>query len=242
MGGDVCQLCLKESELRRSHILPEFFYLNIYESPDAHRALAITRISEKIIQKGLREYLLCQECETKLSRYENYAAELIREIPSFSQDVSGRFLFSEKVDYSLFKLFQLSLIWRCGVSKNPAFVQVALGPHEEILRCRLIEQNPGKAFEYGCLMMTILETELLHKVISSPIRLQSRPFGHIAYKLMTGNLSWIFFVNSHHVDKQLQQFFVQESGLLRVWLSQDEKTPLLNIAKNMRRLKSERKK
>lgn len=237
---NTCRLCKRDSELRFSHILPEFFYSGIYD--ELHRTLKITRESENTIQKGLREYLLCQDCETQLSRYEGYAAKLIREIPSFSHDVSGKILFSEKVDYSLFKLFQLSLIWRCGVSKNPAFGQVTLGPHEEILRFRLVEQNPGKAHEYGCLMMTVLETEILHKVISSPVRLQPRPFGHIAYKLMTGNLFWIFFVDSHPVDKQLQQFFVQESGLLKVWLSLDEKTPLLNVGKNMRELESERKK
>ena len=80
----ICQLCLKESELRNSHILPEFFYLSTYESRDAHRTLEITHDAERTIQKGLREYLFCQECETKLSRYEGYAAKLIRNIPNIT--------------------------------------------------------------------------------------------------------------------------------------------------------------
>lgn len=53
---NTCKLCKTESELRFSHILPEFFYSNIYD--ELHRTLKIIGESEKIIQKGLREYLL----------------------------------------------------------------------------------------------------------------------------------------------------------------------------------------
>ena len=242
MGEEICRLCLKESKLRHSHVLPEFFYTDIYESRDAHRVLAITDESVKIIQKGLRENLLCQDCETKLSRYEKYVAELIRDIPSFVHDASGRFLYSEHVNYPSLKLFQLSLIWRCGIAKNPAFTQVSLGPHEEIIRRRLLDQNPGKSFEYGCVMMTMLETEILHKVMTSPTQLKPRPFGHRAYKLRTGNLTWVFFVDGHLVEKSVQELFAQENGLLRIWLAKDEQKAILNIARSMRRMESEREK
>jgi len=227
MGEAKCRLCLKESELRHSHVLPEFFYTGIYESRDAHRALAITDESVKIIQKGLREDLLCQDCETQFSRHEKYVAELIRDIPSFTRDASGRFLYSEHVDYSSVKLFQLSLIWRCSIARNPAFTQVCLGPHEEIIRCRLLEQNPGKSFEYGCVMMAMLETEILHKVMTSPTLIKPRPFGHKAYKLRTGNLTWVFFVDSHLIEKNVQELFAQENGLLRIWLAKDEQKAIL---------------
>jgi len=77
-------LCKEDAKLCNSHILPEFFYLDLYE--EKHRTLQITKENEKYIQKGIREYLLCQQCETKLSRYEKYAKELIHEIPNFSRD------------------------------------------------------------------------------------------------------------------------------------------------------------
>lgn len=112
VGGNICRVCLKESKLRKSHILPEFLYEDLYD--EKHRALVISQKKEKVFQKGLRELLLCQQCETKLSRYEKYAKEIIQKLPKFSRDASGRFLYSKGVDYSRFKLFQLSILWRAG--------------------------------------------------------------------------------------------------------------------------------
>jgi hypothetical protein len=138
MGGNFCKLCKKEAKLRYSHILPEFFYSNMYD--EKHRALKVASDEkERYFQKGIREYLLCQECETKLSRYEGYAAKLIREIPNFSPDTSGLFLYSENVDYLRLKLFQLSIIWRASISKDRMFESVKLGRHEEKIRKMLDE-------------------------------------------------------------------------------------------------------
>ena len=241
MTRGICRLCHQDSDLRDSHILLEFFYLGIYESRESHKTLAITKDEVRTIQKGLREYLFCQKCETKLSRFETYAAKLIRDIPYFQRDASDRFIFSEGVNYLKFKLFQLSILWRASISSIEGFSQVSLGPHEEMLRCMLLDENPGTACEYGCLMMTMLDTEILHKVIVSPIRIRPKPFGHKAYKFATGNLTWIFFVTSHTINRQIQEFFVQENGSLRIWLAPDEKTPVINIAKSLQKFERERR-
>jgi len=234
MNVGICKLCNVETDLKKSHILPEFFYSGIYD--EKHRILEITDDSERTIQKGLREDLFCQACETKLSRYEGYAATLIRDIPNFQTDSSGRFIYSENIDYSSFKLFQLSILWRASISKNPDFAQVSLGPHEEKVHQMLIQETPGEPFEYGCIMMTILDPMLIHKVISSPVRVKPKPFGHTVYKFMTGNLTWLFFVTSHSVSAQAQEFFLQDTGLLRIWLAKDEKTLLLSIGKNLKQI------
>jgi hypothetical protein len=232
VGGDICHLCLKKSELRNSHILPEFFYLGIYD--DSHRTLEISHDSERVIQKGLREHLLCQECETKLSRYEGYAVKLIRDIPNFSRSPDGRFLFSENVNYFHFKLFQLSILWRASIAKNIAFAKVDLGPHEEIVRNMLVGGNPGNSSDYGCVMMTMLNTEVLDKVLVPPTPVKPKPFGHTVYKLSTGNITWLFFVTSHHVNNKVQELFLQETGILRVWLASDEKSSVINLGKIMK--------
>ena len=208
MSNGICRLCKKKAKLCNSHILPEFFYLDLYEE---HRVLQITKENEKVIQKGIREYLLCQQCETRISRYEKYAKELIQKIPNFSRDDSLGILYSDKVDYTKFKLFQLSILWRSGVSSHEAFVQVSLGPHEEKIRRMLDEENPGKVSDYGCLMSIVLETELLHKVLQSPTRFEKKLFTHNAYKFATGNLTWVFVVSSHRIPVTMQELFLQDS-------------------------------
>jgi hypothetical protein len=236
VGGNFCKLCLKESELRKSHILPEFLYENLYD--EKHRTLLISRENEKVIQKGIREKLLCQECETKLSKYEKYAKELILEIPNFPRDDNLGLLYSDSVDFVKFKLFQLSILWRAGVSSDILFQQVKLGLHEERIRSLLNDEHPGKVFDYGCLMSITLEAELLHAIIQAPTRFTKKLDGHNAYKITTGNLEWVFLVTGHRISYHLQQLFLQENGQLRVILSRrDEKSQLVKIAQTLKRIK-----
>lgn len=231
MRNDICRLCKKEAKLCNSHILPEFFYLDLYEE---HKTLQITKENEKVIQKGIREYLLCQQCETNLSRYEKYAKGLIQEIPSFSQDNSLGILYSDNVDYPKFKLFQLSMLWRSGISTHNALAQDDLGPHEEKIRRMLNEENPGQVSDYVCLLSIVLETELLHKVLQSPTRFEKKFFNHTAYKFVIGNLIWVFVVPSHKVSPAMQELFLQESGVLRVMLSRrDEQSEIIKIARTL---------
>lgn len=230
MESDLCRLCTERSELRNSHILPEFLYADLYD--EKHRTLQISKGEEKTLQKGLREYLLCQKCETKLSKYEKYAKSLLQEIPNFSHDENLGILYSNKVDYSKFKLFQLSILWRSSVSNHEAFTQVRLGSHEEKLRQMLAEDNPGNRSDYGCIMSIILETELLHKIIQSPTRFKKKLYGHNGYKFVTGNLTWTFIVTSHSPSQTMQEYFLQESGLLRVLLSRrDEQSEIMKIGR-----------
>jgi hypothetical protein len=208
--------------------LPEFFYLDLYE--EKHRTLQIAEEGDKIIQKGIREYLLCQQCETKLSKYEKYAKELIIEIPNFSRNDELGVLYSENVDYTKFKLFQLSLLWRSGVSSHVSFSQIDLGPHEEKIHRMLDEENPGKVSEYGCMLSLIPNTELIHKIIQSPTRFTKKLFGHAAFKFSIGNLTWVFVVSSHKPHPSMRELFLQESGVLRVMLSRrDENLEIIKI-------------
>ena len=161
MSGDICRLCRKLATLRHSHILPEFFYSSVYD--DLHRTMLVSSSEkEKLIQKGVREYLLCQECETKLSRYEGYAIKVIQNIQNFEHDSNGSFIFSNDIDYKPLKLFQLSILWRGSVSTNQMFANVNLGKHEERVRMMLAQENPGKAADYGCFIMRINEPQKIH--------------------------------------------------------------------------------
>jgi hypothetical protein len=59
-----CALCLRESPLRLSHIIPEFAYKPAYD--EKHRAHAIPGHAPDdnfYVQKGFRYPLLCDECE-----------------------------------------------------------------------------------------------------------------------------------------------------------------------------------
>jgi hypothetical protein len=92
MASHICRLCGSDGPLCFSHVLPEFFYEGTYD--EGHRFVSVTdhpRHRPRIMQKGLREHLLCAACEGRLSRYETYVAALLRAIDvDFAHGSRGR--------------------------------------------------------------------------------------------------------------------------------------------------------
>ena len=231
MPQGICRLCLKEADLSNSHILPEFFYLSLYD--ETHRTMSVSsNKKEKFIQKGIREHLLCQNCETKLSKYEGYAVKVIRDISNFEKETHNRFIFSDTVDYTLFKLFQLSILWRGAISTHQMFNSVDLGRHEEKIRSMLNEGNPGLSTDYGCFIFKIHEPQKIHRIIMPP-KLE-KLFGHNGCRFMTGELFWYFVLSRHRIQESVKTMFLQENGLLRIWTAPwSEEEVYANIKKLM---------
>lgn len=118
-----CSLCIEEKELRNSHIIPEFFYKPLYD--EKHRFNAIPLNSEQnkhFKQKGLREQLLCEECELQLSQYEDH----VRRVYYGGTGIyitNGNPIKIEGIAYNKFKLFQLSLLWKSFCFKTRFFLR-----------------------------------------------------------------------------------------------------------------------
>src|SRR5215216_6011899 len=155
--NEPCRLCRSEGEeLRFSHILPEFLYKPLRD--EKHRYIGFKYAQETgakrvLLQKGIREYLLCGNCEQVLAKYERYAADVLRAIPDMSREPAGRVVQITGIDYAGFKVFQLSLLWRAGVSRQASFHEVNLGPHEDVLRRMILGGDPGTPMAYGCVLM-----------------------------------------------------------------------------------------
>ena len=152
-----CKLCGHERKLHKSHIIPEFMYKSMYGNDNRFWCVSSKPKKKNTIkQKGEWERLLCQECELHISKYERYASLLLNGgVEIGVMDHKNIIKFSD-IDYALFKLFQLSILWRASISKRPIFKEVALGKHEEIIRQMLLNNNPGKSNKYGCIMVATM--------------------------------------------------------------------------------------
>lgn len=143
-----CRLCRKTDKLRHSHIIPEFFYKPLYDGDHKIKVLSTDGARKSPIQKGLREYLLCDECEQRFCQYERYVNNLIYHGAPPKATQSATVLIIHNVDYARFKLFVMSLLWRMGVAQHEMFAAVALGEHEEKLRLALLTENPLAPMDY----------------------------------------------------------------------------------------------
>jgi len=171
----LCKLCQEDRPLRRSHIFPELLYRRIYGPKHTIVTFDPTLPYERKIRQGLTEPLLCDLCEERIQQYEEYFARfwyierhLAEQIPVGSNAAALKGL-----NYRLFKLFHISLLWRAGVSTLRDYASVSLGPHEPRMRAQILTGTVGPDNEYQILGTLILRPGTRtphHGLVASPSR------------------------------------------------------------------------
>lgn len=233
----VCKLCHKEGDLLNSHIIPEFIYKPLYD--EKHRFHVISTYKQedrKKEQKGIREKMLCSDCEQHISRYENYARKVLFGGVSIAVRKEDSGMFISGIDYKCFKLFQLSILWRASVSEPKMFKAVDLGPHAKFIRQMIISDDPGLEEKYCCVMTGIrYGSDAMSGFIDQPEKLRLN--GQIAYRFIFGSIAWIYLVASHGIPKLLREFVLTESGRLNMALKDvGDMDCVIGFAKEARRM------
>lgn len=218
-----CKLCNLDKVLQNSHIIPEFLYKPLYDEIHRAQLLGIDWLQQgfrrlKPLQNGLKEKLLCYDCEQLLNnRYEKYFHNQWinkKALPS-ELDTEHSIKLSD-LDYGKFKLFHLSVLFRAGVSTLPQFEQVKLGPHEAFLREMILNNSPGsdKKYPVMCHAITTSNNEIQYGLITNPFK-QRQPSGHISYGFCFGGCVWYYIVDSHEVAS-FSDFMLTSKGELGI--------------------------
>jgi len=225
----ICKLCLCEKELRHSHILPEFMYQNIYDlAPKRLYKLTIninkTEESKKRIeQKGIREYLLCGDCEVLLSKYESYAAETI-----YSKNLGNKAYISKKsqtpdlqyftydyvgFSYPDFKIFLLSILWRILICKTFDIPNIDNSITEK-LRIAINTQNSMDYDDFGCLIQIIKynEKETAKGFILAPFLTNNKE--NAVLNILIDGFMYSFYLNSKQLPNDKKSFFLKQDGTM----------------------------
>ena len=143
-----CKACGTLSELRHSHVIPEWAYKSVYTKK--HKFAVVSANSRDRIlpeQKGWRERLLCGKCETYLSKLENNLLQDVKYIRSGIRQVLTRadmiVSFSETTlpSYNNFKRAVLSVLWRMAISTRNEFKNYSLQEHEPRIRDYIFNPN-----------------------------------------------------------------------------------------------------
>lgn len=209
-----CALCHRERDLRRSHIIPEFLYEAMYDEKHRFHVLSVIEGQQDWMeQKGLRERLLCDDCETKISRFEGYGRRVLKGGAEFEFQRDGSAVIVDGIEYRRFKMFQLSILWRAGVSTLDIFQNVVLGPYEEVLRNMLFHECPGRQDDFGCVMFGLRNgIDTIADLIVQPVKI--RIDGHTCYRFVFGGFQWVFFVSNKPKTGPYSVGFLQEFGRL----------------------------
>jgi len=107
-----CALCRRDRKLCKSHIIPRFLYAKMFEGGQKAYLLSTDGNERpKKVPDGAYEKLLCQECETRFSIWENYAKRVIfGGEPILPPKRTPLGIIFRGLDYQQFKLFQLSML------------------------------------------------------------------------------------------------------------------------------------
>jgi len=211
-----CRLCLQPKELRKSHIISEFFYKPVYI--ESHKLKLIPNFhgikKYRNLQKGIREKLLCNECEQLRSSWEKYVRDVFfgSEIEALNTKTQIKI---RNLEYQQFKLFGLSLIWLASISSEPFFSYINLGPHEEKVRKMIFKRDPGLPHEYGLMIIAVsLNNTSIEDLIMQPDEI--RVDGHRCLRFFLGSCLWLFNVSSHSHLFGGKNYFLQKDGSLIV--------------------------
>lgn len=211
-----CRLCQKDGELCLSHVVPEFFYKPIYDQK--HRLFP--RIGARLLdsaplQKGLREPLLCQDCEQRLSVHEKYVSE-----NPFAAVEARALSHNDVVElrdltYCSVRLCFLSILWRMSVATGEAWKAVRLGPHEDSLRQMLLKGDPGQPWEFGFVcFLPLIEGRLHVDLIDGPDWIRAHR-GRL-YRMVLGGRLFLFFVGSAPFPNELRHMLITVQGQWRL--------------------------
>lgn len=194
-----------------SHIIPEFLFQKLYDNLHRFRCLSSApKVKNGWLQKGLREPLLGRDCEQRLSDWEQYASQVLSKV-SLEVPTDGSKIYITNLDYAKFKLFQLSILWRAGVSRRREFRQVHLGPHQERLRGMLLAVEPGTCQDDPSFMRMLLnEGQPIDDLIVAPPWASYN--GHKCYRFVFGRIAWIQLLSRHNLDSDIHDSCLKEDG------------------------------
>lgn len=212
---EICKLCGCVSRLQNSHILPEFLYRYCYDPK--HRAIKFNtqEISRIIVQKGIREPLLCVKCELHLSKIEGRFKTDWYDRGRLPEQFEKEYWRLDGFDYTSFKLFHLSVLWRCSVSKDRAFAAVSLGPHEGRIAQMILNEDAGEEHDYSIICQLLVhDGAIVHSLVSPPFRL--RLDGLNVYLLAYGGCEWFLHVSRHNKPEVKGLGFKKDGSLILI--------------------------
>lgn len=202
--SEACGLCGAVGSLQESHVIPEFAYGPIYD--EGHKMVAFgpsTPEKSWRIQRGLREPLLCGNCERFLNdRYERWFKELwFDQRPLALLEARSEGIISVR-DAARFKLFHLSVLLRADLARHAQWHEVSLGDrHRSRITEMVRSEDPGSAHEYPIVCHAIRRSpedqSIWWDLVAppNPGRMDGIPF----YQFTFGGCGWLYFISSHRL-------------------------------------------
>jgi hypothetical protein len=220
----VCKLCNEpKDKFPKSHIIPDFMYKSLRnEKSQIFRMKMPNGIRLKSIPTGFyQKPFLCYDCEAKMNKWENYAEKVLYgtthfHVPIVKTTDDPSIQVVEGIDYKIFKLFMLSILWRASASTHEFFSDVNLGSkHESALAKMLSEENPGEELDYP-IMVAFAKGDVGKNVsIGQPYKNKSK-VNAVRYVFPISEAIYVFHISSHGLEDLHRSATIKVDNTMRI--------------------------
>jgi hypothetical protein len=214
-----CKLCKERKPLlKKSHIIPEFFYAQSGVYNDKHQMHSL-EVQEYLKSKNFSyrytgvydPNILCKDCDNVLiGTLETYSRQVLFGGLNKNNQIicknyknpndGAEFSLVENVDYKKFKLFLLSILWRASISNQPFFQDIVIPEvFKEKLRTMILNQDPGKFNDFPIVTLSNLRNDNIPSdMIGQPIKAVDN--GNITITFLLSDFIFLFNVKPDFED------------------------------------------
>lgn len=180
---------------------------------------SLNPFGKKQVQSGAyEEYILCADCDNNiLSKLERYANNYFYSQPyrttnnNFEQITNQHginVIRCKNIDYTKYKLFLESLLWRASISTHDLFDKFKLmEQQEEKLRFSLINSTPLSEEDFAC---TILTHQDLEDVITDLVFINSTTPRKVS--LFINQFIYLFHLDISTVDQSVKELYLNKQN------------------------------
>lgn len=241
-----CKLChLQKPLIGKSHIIPDFLYKQsgLYDDKHRLRYFSVEDIinggQPSLPQSGVHEGgILCADCDNRRlgTNLENYARIAIygggklpaNETPDCTNyiDPQGNtFGHCKNLDYTKYKLFLLSILWRASISSKPFFKGINIGEHEEVIRQMIMNNDPKNFYDYPILVSTsAADKQFSQDMIIEPRQLMGK-HGLETCVFIIGGFIYVFMLGTYNGNRdELYHQTINENNEIVMHQTKDGET------------------
>jgi hypothetical protein len=238
-----CFLCQKEEKLiRRSHIIPDFFYRNSHLYNTNHTISSFTinsnlkevRKSRPIPTGVYQKNILCRTCDNELiGGYETYLKALFyggplsqTEIPTYRNlynDKGEEFTECLNISYRKAKLGLISILWRAAIANRDFFEDIVIESHDlELLREMIVKNDPKEIGDYPVVTFTYVNDNKVPK----DLIVKPREFSHkkgSGFVFLIGGFFFLFYIKHTFSNEELLKYTLTKEGkMIIIWIKKGE--------------------
>ena len=226
----LCKLCLQdEILLQKSHIIPDFMHKGIFDNKHfLYRVnLKDDNRPKKLSTGEFEPNILCSKCDNERlgSNLENYANKILyggkiqkSEKITFQNRINChgiKMTYCKGINYSKYKLFLLSILWRASISKREFFKYVSLGPYEEEIRKMILNNNPKDQMDFPCFISTYRNyKDLPFELIGQPKKYRKEHI--LGFTFLIGGFMYIFLISNKNKPEWLSEVAINKNNEMSI--------------------------